>query len=147
MITKILLGADGSEHAKQAAQFAGSLAQKFEAEIVMVYVFNPAVVPVPFVGLPEAALYLETNMGQYADAIRCAVQKETGKLLEEMGVRFRTRFEIGHPADQIVRVAEDEKVDLIVMGSRGLSEWNAILLGSVSDGVLHHAHCPVLIVR
>src|SRR5262249_12494358 len=52
-----------------------------------------------------------------------------------------------HPVDAIIEVAQDIEADLIVLGSHGLSGWKALLLGSVSDGVLHHAPCPVLIVR
>ena len=69
------------------------------------------------------------------------------KMCRETGVRYRCRHESGHPAEQILRVACEEDVDLIVMGSRGLSEWKALLLGSVSAHVIHHAHCSVLIVR
>jgi hypothetical protein len=54
-----------------------------------------------------------------------------------------------HKAAEIsgIHVAEEEEAGLVVMASRGLSEWKALLLGSVSDHVLHHAHCSVLIVR
>ena len=68
-------------------------------------------------------------------------------MCKDAGVRYRGRCEGGHAAEQIVRIACDEDVDLIVVGSRGLSEWKALLLGGVSDQVAHHAHCSVLIVR
>ena len=51
------------------------------------------------------------------------------------------------PGEEILRAAADEKADLIVLGSRGLSQVKAFLLGSVSDKVSHHAKCPILIVR
>ena len=80
-------------------------------------------------------------------AAQCNAEKLTAEVLDAEPTDYSCRREIGHPVDRIVSVAKDEKSDLIVMGSRGLGGWNSYLLGSVSDGVLHHAHCPVLIVR
>ena len=53
----------------------------------------------------------------------------------------------GSPGEAIVKAAEDDKADMIIMGSRGLNRYRRTLLGSVSDYVLHHAHCPVCICR
>ena len=73
--------------------------------------------------------------------------QETGAVFEKAGIPYRSRRELGHPVDRIVRTADDEQADLIVMGSRGIGGFERLLLGSVSEGVLRHAHCPVLTVR
>ena len=70
-----------------------------------------------------------------------------GRLQHNACVVYEARREPGHPSEEIVTVADSVGADLIVLGRRGLSEWKALMLGSVSDGVLHPAHCPVLIVR
>ena len=147
MFTKILLCTDGSNHALEAARATVELAQKFGSEVVLLNVFNPAIVPVPFVGLPEASVFTATNMGCYAEQVQEEIETATGKVLAEGGVGYRARRELGHPVDRIVSIAQDEKADLIVMGSRGMGAWQSYLLGSVSDGVIHHAHCPVLIIK
>ena len=67
--------------------------------------------------------------------------------LKTEGIDYQSRLIQGVPADEIVKVAQSENVDLIVLGSRGLTEVRAFLLGSVSDKVSHHAKCPTLIVR
>lgn len=147
MFHTILLCSDGSEHSLKAAQAVAELAQKFDSQIVLLNVYNPAVVPVPFVGLPESVMVAEGNMSCYVQELQAAVEKSTGAVLDAAKRRYKCRSEIGHPVDRIVAVAKDIQADLIVLGSRGLGGWNSYLLGSVSNGVLHHAHCPVLIVR
>ncbi len=67
--------------------------------------------------------------------------------MEGMGVPYQSRQKVGQPASEIVRVAEEEGCDLIVLGSRGLSGVQAFLLGTASDCVAHHARCPVLVVK
>lgn len=147
MFDTILLASDGSDCALKAAEAAANIAKAFGSKVILVNVFNPATVPVPFVGVPGASDYLETSYGDYAECVQTAVEKSTGKALDEAQVRYECRREIGHPVDRIVSLAQDEKADLIVLGSRGMSRWQSFLLGSISDGVLHHASCPVLVVR
>ncbi len=67
--------------------------------------------------------------------------------MKVQGIPVETRLKQGVPAEELLRAAVDEKVDLIVLGSRGLSQVRAFFLGSVSDKVSHHARCPVLIVK
>lgn len=70
------------------------------------------------------------------------------KAVEEVkGVSATKRLELGNPAEEIIQIANKERYDLIVVGSRGLSRTKRFFLGSVSDDVSHHAHCSVLIVR
>jgi len=53
----------------------------------------------------------------------------------------------GHVVQEIVRIANEGNYDLIVLGARGISHMREILLGSVTDGVIHHVHCPVLVIK
>jgi nucleotide-binding universal stress UspA family protein len=73
---------------------------------------------------------------------------EDGKRrVEANGVDVETRLEEGHAVEEIVRLSKEGGYDLIVMGARGISRIREILLGSVSESVMHHAACPVLIVK
>jgi len=142
MFTHILLASDGSECALKAAAVAADLASKFAACLTIINVFEPyqSVGPygeVVFAGMDEE--YIAETQGR---AISHA-----GRFMDEADVPYRCRPKIGHPAEEIVRMAEEEGCDLIVLGSRGLSGFKSLLLGSVSDRVTHHAHCPVLIVK
>jgi nucleotide-binding universal stress UspA family protein len=83
----------------------------------------------------------------YAEKARTTVEQPAGKLFTDAGMAYEWQFEVGHPVDTILHVAKDRGADLIVLGSRGLGGFKRLLLGSVSNGVLHHAPCPVLIVR
>lgn len=146
MFKRILLASDGSDYALKAAQAAAELAKGLGATVTVLHVFTMPSFQHSIPGVPGA----ETDPGAlnvYIEQVQDAVAKRTGKVLEEAGVPYTNLFEVGHPAEVIVRIAEDDGYDLIVLGSRGLSEIRSFLLGSVSDKVSHHSHCPVLIVK
>lgn len=147
MFAKILIASDGSEHAKCAAKYAATIAKRFGSQISIVTVFNPTDVTAPFIGVPGASLATATDPGSFAFELQQGIERETGQVLDAAGLTYTCRRELGHPVERIVAAAHSENADLIVMGCRGLSQWKSYLLGSVSDGVLHLAHCPVLIVR
>jgi nucleotide-binding universal stress UspA family protein len=146
MFSKILLASDGSDCALKAAHVAADLATKYGGTVTVLNVFSIPTSFVPLAGMPGFEMD-PAAVNHYADHVRDAVARRTGKVLEEHGVPYETRQVIGHPAETIVNVAEREHYDLIVVGSRGLSGIKGFLLGSVSDRVAHHAHCPVLIVK
>jgi len=62
-------------------------------------------------------------------------------------VQVETILREGHTVQEIIRTAKEGKFDLIVIGGRGISRIRELLLGSVTDGVIHHAHCPVLVIK
>jgi nucleotide-binding universal stress UspA family protein len=138
----ILLASDGSECALRAATAAATLASKFEACLILLNVFEPF----PSIGPYRDTQSIHTDDPFVAEQQQRAISL-TGRVVDEMDVSCRHRCEVGHPAAEILRVAEESGCDLIVLGSRGLSNVKAFLLGSVSDRVAHHAHCPVLIVK
>lgn len=145
MIQKILLCTDGSEHALKAAQWAVDMAPALHAELILVSVFNPPVGSLLWTVAPEP-MSLDDKIYS-GDTVREALTKATAALLEAAHVPFRMVVEMGDPVQKIVEIAQQEQADLILMGSRGMGGFKSLLLGSVSDAVLHHAPCPVLIVR
>jgi nucleotide-binding universal stress UspA family protein len=145
MFTHILLATDGSEYALEAARLTAEIARKFESTVTVLCVFQP---PVAIPNVASEATPIDSQaIARYADEVLADVMRRTGKVLDEAGVGYTARCEQGHPVDVIVSVAARAKVDLIMMGSRGMGRMESFLLGSVSDRVLHHAHCPVLIAK
>lgn len=149
MFAKLLVCSDGSDHALRAAQVAAEMAHAFGSEVVVVSVYNqPIMTPgVATYKEPAVVARYEEDLRHAAQALQEEIECHTVRVFTAQGVGSRIRQEIGHPVERIVAAACDEKADLIVMGSHGRGAFASALLGSVSDGVLHHAHCPVLIVR
>jgi nucleotide-binding universal stress UspA family protein len=138
MVRKIVLATDTSEQAAKAFDWALEAAQVYRAELVVLAVARP---PEP-AEVVETAAVLESATGHY--------QKHFSELREKASAAAVTaRFEIrvGHPAEQIIHFAMQERADAIVMGHRGKTFVERWLLGSVSKRVLSYAHCTVVIVR
>lgn len=146
MFKEILVCTDGSEPALQAVRAAGEIAQKFEANLTLLSVFDLATLPLPYESVSDALPYIESR-AKVGEMVYSEVIARAGQILKDIGVPYNSRFETGHPVDTIVRAAEELHTDLIVVGCRGMGGFQRFLLGSVSSGVLHHAHCPVLVVR
>jgi nucleotide-binding universal stress UspA family protein len=149
-IRKILVAIDGSKPSLDASEQAISLAAKYEAELIAVHVVSPDVrygyledVITP--GLPASlkeVVVLAMEKGQkYLDNVM--------QNASENKVEVRTEVLIGASSvvKEIVEYAEEHKIDLIVIGSRGISGIKKMLLGSTASGILSYAHCPVLIVK
>jgi len=143
--TKILLATDGSEDAELAASTAIDLAKSTSSELHIVLVEEPAYAYVdpsgyPYFSNPE----LEHELEQQA---RMRLDAEVEKSRSAGGAIAGAHLRVGAAAAEIVDLAEDIGAGLVVMGSRGLGRIRRALMGSVSDSVVRHAHCPVLVVR
>jgi nucleotide-binding universal stress UspA family protein len=147
--TKILLATDGSREAQLAANTATDLADSTNSElhILCVALGNPD----PVYHIHEGSLRYETYQ-QAFDAVKGEAQKvldeQVQKVRDAGGSVKEAHLRIGERRDQaIIHLAEELGAGLIVMGSRGLGGVRRALMGSVSDSVVRHAHCPVMIVR
>lgn len=135
--TKILLATDGSEDAERAARAAVDLSRKAGAELHVVHAWHA--VPSPhFKGLVNTAFKKDA---------RELLDEQTKKIEDAGGTVAEDHLIKDSPAQVIVELAAEIDADLIVMGSRGNGSVKRILLGSVSEGVVHHAHVPVLLLR
>ena len=140
-IKKILIATDGSENTKEAVKKGLSLAKMLDAEVIGLYVVDIS---------PIVPLTLDETSFPMVEFLRNEGEDVLGKLkkqAEDMDVRIRTIKKEGIPADEIINVAEEEDVDLIVIGTLGRSALEKLLLGSVAEKVIRHAPCPVLVVR
>jgi nucleotide-binding universal stress UspA family protein len=140
MFGKILLAVDGSEHALRAAKTAGDLARTMNAtHLRIVVAYDP--IP-PYLGEPNLQRALDVRLGQANTILEDAV-----KAIGEVSAEVHTELLEGSPAEAIIDVANTRGSELIVLGSRGLGRLAGAVLGSTSQKVVAHAHCPVLIVR
>lgn len=142
--TKILLATDGSEDAELANTTAMDLANSTNSELHVVTVArNPD---------PAYRTEVSLNYEQVVEAIRNdarqTLDEEVRKIEEAGGKVAEAHLRLGEARDQeIVNLSQEIGAGLIVMGSRGLGGMRRALMGSVSDSVVRHAHCPVMIVR
>jgi nucleotide-binding universal stress UspA family protein len=95
----------------------------------------------------DAALVPEEAFEEADQSAREEGKRSLQQIVDGFGLRAEIRVETGDPGEQIIFVAETEKVDLIVVGSHHKGTLRRVLGRSVSDGVAHHAPCPVLLVR
>ena len=144
--TKILVATDGSREAELAFASAADLSQKTASELHVVYVGHmPASYESP------GATTLDPNLHR---RMQDGAQKEARTKLDEQlqqvgesGEVAESHARLGRPDAEIVGLADELGAGLIVLGSRGLGRLRRALMGSVSDSVIRHAHCPVLVVR
>jgi nucleotide-binding universal stress UspA family protein len=146
--TKILLATDGSEEARLALTTAADVAQSTDSELHVAYVF-PTAVQRPFPN-PITARPREVQEHELEEAMHQAQQflnQQVDRVKQEGVSVAETHLVRGRPDREVVHLSEEIGAGLIIMGSRGLGGVRRALMGSVSDSVVRHAHCPVLIVR
>ncbi|NOK60180.1 MAG: universal stress protein [Chloroflexi bacterium AL-W] len=138
MFHKILVAVDGSSQSRHAIDVGADLAERYQASLCLLHAF------------PHVSDLLGTPHYENLLAARMLIGNQ---LLEGARTQIGDRMEVetqlleGPPASAIIRVAETERYDLIVVGSRGRGQLAGMLLGSVSHAVAQRAHCAVLIVH
>ena len=139
--TRILLATDGSKEAELATKTAVSLAQKTGSELHVIHVLSlPLDTHDPSSFEPEVRRQLEMRT-------RTTLEELVGRIEASGGVVEGSHLGVGRPDAEIIAQAEEIDAGLIVVGSRGFGAIRRALTGSVSDSVVRHAHCPVMVVR
>jgi nucleotide-binding universal stress UspA family protein len=134
--TRILVGTDGSEEAALALRAAADICEKTNAELHVVHAWHAPVLRSTGRRLPNGYEH------EARDLLTAQVKQleATGKTVAEAHLRR------GSPVDEILELSEELDASLIVAGRRGMSQLESLMMGSVSDGLIHHASRPVLIV-
>jgi nucleotide-binding universal stress UspA family protein len=132
---RIIVPVDGSEVSKKAAKKAIALAKFSDIKVVALHVIQDQ--PSPPIMRQELHELLQKEGQSYLDEI-----EEWGK---QRGVKISKELVEGHPAEEIIKEAKED--DLIVMGSKGRTGLDRLLIGSVAENVARHASCSVMIVK
>lgn len=148
---KILVGVDGSEPSKKALAEAAKIAKGCLSDEVTVLLVSDPQNDFSFFPYEYASADLMENYQNILEEHEKEAKKvllSSKKFLEEQNVKVRTLLKSGHPASTIVKVAEEEGFDMVVLGSRGFGGLKKLLLGSVSNAVVQEIKdCNVLIVK
>ena len=152
--TRMLLATDGSPEAELATRTAADLAQMSHSELHVIYVADDPSMALLY---PEATdlegvemqdpILEEDLKRRFEQRGRELLDAEVERIRSAGGTVAEAHLMMGEVAREIVHLAEDLESGLIVMGSRGRGGIRRALMGSVSDSVIRHAHCPVMVVR
>jgi nucleotide-binding universal stress UspA family protein len=153
--TKILLATDGSSEAELATQTAVDLARMSDSELHVVYVEDYSSIALLYTEATDqegvAPMWdpiLEEDLERSSEQrSRELLDAEVERVRSAGGTVAEAHLIMGEVAREIVHLAEDLRAGLIVMGSWGRGGIRRALMGSVSDSVVRHAHCPVMVVR
>ena len=161
MITKILVGVDGSENSKKALDYALEIAEKFSASVLILNVFQP---PPEFgyqlnmfqqpsaAGYPPGQIDYPSNMVSFIKDLRKMHEEVLSGAVERAtnlkpALKIAAELKEGDAASQLVEAAANGQFDLVVIGHRGDSQIKELFLGSTSERVAHQAKCAVLITK
>jgi nucleotide-binding universal stress UspA family protein len=145
---RLLVAVDGSENSARAAKVSVALAKKLGAELIVCHV-----IPTPTYTSAQAGVlgagdllhdYFESAHKEASKVVDGVVKLAEADDVKAIAVIRDNVFSV---VEAIVKLAEEKNADLIVIATRGLTGFRKLLLGSVSSGVIAHAHCSVLIVR
>jgi nucleotide-binding universal stress UspA family protein len=136
---------DGSREADTAAQIAVEVASATNSELHVLYILDtesyvPHLGPEVWEGWQAALARVKSDAGSW-------IQGQAERIGAEGGPNAQAHLAFGKPDQEIVKLGEELDAGLITVGSRGLGGVRRTLMGSVSDSVVRHAHCPVLVVR
>ncbi len=154
MFDKIMVAVDGSEHSKTALKFAIQLAEKFSGKITVFNVYSTVVSLPPSVDVlsgpsvtPQTSADIAAQIGENQKKAGMGILEEAEGTVRQRGIEVEKILREGDAVKDIVAFAVEGKFDLIVLGHGGASRLSELLLGSVSEGVIHRATCPVLVVK
>ena len=139
MFKNIVYATDGSDHARQAMVYARDLAKSNNATLFVVHAY-PSISDL--LGYKEYDAIASRRIAHAQEIVGQVIRE-----LKDAGIDLEQEVLEGPTAEAILRVADIRKADLIIVGARGRGSFKGLLLGSVSQKVIQHAPCPVLVVR
>ena len=149
MFQRILVPLDGSEHSLKALDQAAQLAKMSSGKITLINVYTvQSILTGRYEDIgPVYSGDEVTRMSEAAQKFGNKILQDGEQRISATGDQVEKKVVEGHAVQEIARAAEEGNFDLIVIGARGISHIREMFLGSVTDGVLHRAHCAVLVIK
>ena len=141
LFNKILVPYDGSTYAQKALDIACRFSKDYGSKIRVLYVIDASHAWVIVGGISLSMKEKLVSEG------RKLLNKAVEYARNKYGIVVEDKLRIGHPANDIIEEAKEWRADLVIIGAKGVSGLERLLLGSVAEAVAHHADCNVLIVR
>lgn len=141
MFSKILVPVDGSDNSLRALDAALLLSEKIGSEVTAIHVMED--IPVLHIQSEKLLRKLIEDFKKESQLIL----SRSSDIAAKKGISLNTKLLQGNAGSTILDFCENGKFDVIVMGSRGMGKFKELVLGSVSSKVVHHASCPVMIIR
>jgi nucleotide-binding universal stress UspA family protein len=142
VLKRILIATDGSENAEKAANFGIQIAGQSDAKVYAVYVIDTT----PYYSIPLDQVWTKEVYEQF-ERMGHEITADVEKTAKVAGLEAESIVLKGNPAERIVNFAEEQNVDMIVVGSHGIGKFERLVIGSVSEKIVRHAKVPVLVVR
>ncbi|TWI99208.1 nucleotide-binding universal stress UspA family protein [Mucilaginibacter frigoritolerans] len=151
-IKKVLIGIDDSKFAEHAAEFGFDIAHKFKAEVGLVNIVEPIIMPQTMSGIDPLSGMSATDTGIEEMEILDIRKSQSEQIIDQAIKKFAgdilvTQFhEYGSTADGIINCSKEFQADLIVIGTHSRTGLDRLLMGSVAEHVVRHSQIPVLVV-
>ena len=142
---RILIAVDDSAHSDRAVRFVARMRWPAGSKVIVVNVLTPVLTPPTTGGEGGVPLLIEVTEEQRK--LGTALTARAEATLREAGIATENRVPTGDPRDALLRLVNEERADLLVVGSHGRTGFAKLLLGSVSSHAVTHAHCSVLVVK
>jgi len=142
LFERILIPVDGSQLSLKAAKHGTYIASKLESKVVFLHVIDLRTIQTSSLAGMDPAV-LKATLRNVAERYL----NEAAKLAEEENITFQNQIREGLPAEEILKEIEEGKVELVIMGSKGMSGAHRVIIGSTAEEVVRWSTCPVLIVK